>query len=712
MQVRRIENIEFDGIVDESEWANVPLLPLRQQNPIFDTNPTELSEVFFAYDDEYIYLAGRLYYEDPSTMQSTTKLRDANEGSTEYFGFILDTFNDNENALGFFTTPAGLRWDGTVSNDAEGRMPINTSWNTFWDVKVELTDYGWQTEIRVPLTSLRFQNIDGVTTMGMTMWRYLPQKNEMIMFPLVSNDLGPMSFWKPSRMQKVQFESITPKKPVYVAPYLLAGRFEQNNLNADETAYVNEVTNDFEAGLDLKYSLTSNLTMDLTVNPDFAQVEVDDQQVNLTRFSLFFPEKRLFFQERASVFSFNTGGPNTLFYSRRIGLEASGPVRIYGGARLVGRVGKWDIGFLDMQTQRVDSIRSTNYGVLRFRRQVINDFTYVGGMLANKIDDQGRYNTSVGVDLIARLSTNDYMEIGYAQTFYNDANSHLFDPSTTNARIAFTSRKNIGFGYFTEVGRNGDRYNPEMGFENRPNDIKSVNRFWYTWFPSDSSPILNHGPFVRAVGFWKTDTRIAESTFVGPGWQFQSRQGHWGDIGVFKAHERVFDEFELSNDVTVPVNGYDFWYMEANLASPENRRLSVTTTYSLGQLYDGNQLVLGILPSWKVSPSLILNTEYYYNQVEFSERGESFQAHLGRLRALVMLNTSLSASIYVQHNSASNLSSGNFRFRFNPREGNDLFIVYNIGRYSNRNSLSPMLPELAGQSIILKYTYTFVLSKN
>lgn len=708
LKIKKIEAMDFDGIVDETEWSAVPTLSLLQHQPVLGKEPTEKTDVYLAYDDQYLYLAGRMYYENPSNMQNTTKERDAFEGSTEYFGLVIDTFNDNENAMGFFTTPAGLRWDGTVFNDAEGDFPVNISWNTFWDVKVNHTDYGWQAEIRIPFTSLRFQNIDGLTTMGLAMWRYMPHRFETVMYPLIRNDLGPWSSWKPSRFQKIQFQNIEPKKPVYIAPYLLAGNFQSNALNDDETNYIFSNETKYEAGLDLKYSLTSNLTMDLTINPDFAQVEVDDQQVNLTRFSLFFPEKRLFFQERSSVFDYGLGGPTTLFYSRRIGLEEDGPVRIFGGARLVGRVGKWDLGFLDMQTDRQNEINSTNYGVFRVRKQIVNDFTYIGGIVTNKIDTDGNYNTGVGLDGVARLSTNDYLTFALVQTNYNGVTPGMFDPTNSKFYVSLRSRKNQGFGYTVSWNRNGPDYNPEMGFEIRDNTMISFNRLWWTWFPKESSPILSHTWFFTGAGFWKNNTGQPETTSLTSGWRFQSKKGSFGELSLQKSHERVFEEFELSSDVLVPVDGYDFWFFNGVFGTPDAKKISISNSLTLGEYYDGNQLVLGFQPGWRVSPSLILRTEYYYNLVNFDSRNASFEAHLARVRALVMLSTKFTASMYGQYNGSENLTSANIRIRYNPREGNDLYVVYNFGTHSNRFSETPALPRTAGQSVILKYTHTFV----
>ncbi len=712
LQLAYLQNsLDFDGIVNESEWQHVEGLPLVQHQPVFGKEPTEETDIFVGYDDQYLYLAARMYYRDPGDMQNTTKKRDAMVGSTEYLGLILDTFNDNENALAFFTTPAGLRWDGTVFNDAEGEMPINLSWNTFWDVKVDHTDYGWQAEMRIPFTSLRFQNIDQNVTMGMAVWRYMPHLNEMVMYPPISNDLGPWAAWKPSRMKKIRFGDVKPKKPVYVAPYILGGVQEENLLNEAETDYDRKKNNQLNGGLDLKHSFSSNLTMDVTVNPDFAQVEVDDQQVNLTRFSLFFPEKRLFFQERSSVFDFNFGGENRLFYSRKIGIEEEDQIDIYGGVRLVGRVGGMDFGLLDMQTADQKGIPSTNYGVIRARKQVINPFSYVGGMVTNKIATNGNYNTNVGADGVFRITTNDYITINYAQSYYNDTTAALFTLDDSKLRIGFSNRIIRGFGYNLSLSMVGKDYNPEMGFERREDYYRWGNRVQWGWVPSENSKLLNHNASIRFYEVRKNGTNKIESAQYGPGWQFNGKSGYFGDFSYTYNIENPTDTFSLSNEAYVLAGRYDFSSVNFILATPFNYIFNVINSLTFGEFFDGNQVVLSVSPGMRMGPSFEWEVNYLYNRIKFPDRDQEFVVHLGRVRATYMFSTKLSLSAFVQHTTEDHFTIGNFKLRYNPREGNDLFIVYNNGINSDRHREIPHLPRMDSRTLVLKYTYTFVLSR-
>jgi len=343
--------ITLDGYSDEPAWQAIEPLPLTMMLPIFEGAMTERTEIRVAYDDDYLYVAGRMYDSEPHRIQAVDLVRDGANWQNDWLGIILDSFNDNENALTFWTNPVGMRLDFSVSNDFQSiAADFNKSWSTFWDAAAQRNDQGWFAELRIPFSSLRFQDENGAVIMGLTVSRVIARKGERHVFPAIPPDWGRTSAWKPSQAQRVRFTGVYSRNPLYITPYALGGLNQTAALNPAGSAYETANTPSRDIGLDVKYGLTSNLTLDLTLNTDFAQVEADDQKINLTRFSLSFPEKRLFFQERASTFEFDLGGKNRLFYSRRIGIHQKQQVPIYGGARLVGRVGGWDLGAIDMQT--------------------------------------------------------------------------------------------------------------------------------------------------------------------------------------------------------------------------------------------------------------------------------------------------------------------------------------------------------------------------
>ena len=325
--------IELDGRLSEPAWDKVPTLPLVMYTPTFRGPLTEKSEIRVAYDDRYIYLGARLFDDEPGKIRANTLYRDRYSGD-DLVALVLDTYNDRQTASWFTVNPAGTRIDRAISND--GTSDPNDNWNTFWDVATSRDDSSWSAEMRIPFSSLGFQDVNGRVTMGLIAYRLVARKNERQLFPAIPPNWD-FGFAKPSMARRVVLEGVHSRHPVYLSPYGLGGVSWRAQLNQQGTRYLRPHDGTNEGGVDLKYSPTSNLALDLTANTDFAQVEADDQQVNLTRFSLFFPEKRQFFQERSAIFDFGTGGESRLFHSRTIGLADGEPLRIYGGARLVGR---------------------------------------------------------------------------------------------------------------------------------------------------------------------------------------------------------------------------------------------------------------------------------------------------------------------------------------------------------------------------------------
>jgi hypothetical protein len=681
-------------------------------SPNFRSEPTERTEVLVAFDDDFLYVAGRLYDREPSKIQANSKQRDSGDPSSEWFVIVIDSFNDKENALAFATTPAGLRWDATVFNDAQQSstsvsIPLNFSWNTFWDVAASCNDEGWFAEMRIPFSSLRFQDKKGRVVMGLISWRLIARKNEFVIFPAIPPNWGFWSKFKPSQAQEVVFEGLYSRKPLYIAPYLLGGFGQSFELNEDEKAYQRFENLEHEVGLDVKYGLTSNLTLDVTLNTDFAQVEADDEQVNLTRFSLFFPEKRLFFQERSSNFDFNLGRSNRLFYSRRIGLHEGKPVRIYGGARLVGRAGPWDLGFLSMQTARIEELPSENFGVFRMRRQIFNPYSYAGGIVTTRIGVDGTYNIAYGLDGIFRLFGDDYFTLKWAQTFETGQKNNLFSLSPSRLYMNWERRTNKGVGYNLIYAYSGPSYNPGMGFELRDNWTCFYSRVMYGWFPGEKFSLFRHQVFLDGCLILCNTDGAVESAGIGPGWEFETRSGYEGTIFPTLSYENVPEAFSLSDDAEVPEGEYTFYGLSGEFSTPSGKLLSTQANLNAGSFYDGWRASLGLNPRWSISSDLELSGEYQFNWVTFPDRSQRFTAHIARLRALYMLSTEFSATAFIQYNSAIDAVIANIRLRYNPREGIDLYLVYNEGLNTTRYRQDPTLPFTSNRTVMLKYTYTF-----
>jgi len=708
-------SVDFDGRPDEDAWNKASVFPMIVSSPNFGKEPSERSEIMIGYDQEYLWIGARLFSRDPSNITSTSKKRDEESRNSDNFGIILDTYDDNENALAFFTMPSGARIDYTVSNDGEGgggpgRGSINRSWNTFWDVETTRDEEGWYVEMRIPFSSLRFQNEDGKIRMGMILNRRISYMNEVVTYPLIDPKYGFTAYLKPSLAQTIEFENIEPHNPVYISPYVLGGYSSMYDLNDAETEYLKEDKPKLEAGLDVKYSLTSNLTLDLTANTDFAQVEADDQQVNLTRYSLFFPEKRLFFQERSGIFNFSLGGrSDNLFYSRRIGIVDDDQVRIYGGARMTGRINKWDVGILDMQTAGHLDTPSENFGVARLRRQVINPNSYVGGIMTSRIGVDGTYNVAYGLDGIFRLFGDDYLDVRVAQTFETGAENKFFSPDPTFAGIKWERRNDEGFAYDLSYNFTGEQMNPEVGFLRR-NDIHGFNsRLQYGWLPGETSKFFTSRAMISARRYNRVSDGRLESMEIAPGGFFMTKKGFGSYVELKYMKEGVEEDFDLSDEVIVPAGEYTFMALEGRIFTPQSKPVGAMFRVEAGGFYDGNIISLEASPILNLSASLQLSGSYEFNTVSFPERDQSLQSHIARVNVLYMYSTKLSASAFVQLNNANDAFVGNFRIRYNPREGNDFYLVYNEYRGFMDPRSIPEKPPYYGRAILLKYTHTFRL---
>ena len=699
--------IQLDGLSNEPTWEQAPPWNPTQYEPDNGSAPTETTEFLVAYDDDYIYFALRAFDSDRSGIRANTLYRDRLSGD-DHFEILLDTFNDNETGLLFTTTPAGIRKDASGGGIASGGW-INGDFNTYWDVATRVNEDGWFAEIRVPFSSLRFQDDNGTVVMGITLQRKIARKTERVVFPPVPS-IANWAFLKPSLAQRIELHGIRPQNPLYVTAYGLGGAGQTFDLSAAGTAY--ERADDLSAGggLDLKYGITNNLTMDLTLNTDFAQVEADDQQVNLTRFSLFFPEKRQFFQERAGIFDFRVGGLSRLFHSRRIGLTDDGqPVRLLGGTRLVGRLGLWDVGFLDLQTKESQALPSENFGVLRLRRQVFNAYSYAGGMATSRVGTDGSYNFAYGLDGVIRLAGDDYMTVQWAQSFDHDQIARNMLRALNSGRFTFEleRRRRRAWGYHSVLAWASRLYDPGVGFTQRNNFTLLDNSASYTWLMDETSPLIWHRVLLRGFAFARNVDRSIESAEIGPEWDVSARSGAGGSLEFKMVFEDLLEPFTLSSDAVAPEGSYTFYRVGASYHVSHTQLFQVRPRMEVGTFYDGWQASVGVSPIWYISPHLELAASYRHTRVRFPDRDQAFNANLARLRIGTALNAKVSTNAFLQYNSAFDAISANIRFRYNFREGNDLWIVYNSNMHVDRDHLRPRPPLTEAQTILLKYTHTF-----
>ncbi len=709
MAVPRLSSaINFDGVPDEDAWQAIPVLPMVMHIPVFGKQPSEISVIKIAYDNDYFYLSGIFNYENPNDIRAFSKKRDYNYPKCDWLGVIIDTFNDRQNAVMFWTNPNGLRTEGTLQNDVvDANADMNFSWNTFWDAKSEINDNGWSAEVRIPFSSLRFQTQENKTLMGITVANYLSAKAEWVIFPAIPPEVA-NAVWKPSNTMMIEFTGLKPEKPLYVTPYVTGGIGQVNELNDVGTEYHMTSKFKFDAGFDAKYSITNNLTVDLTVNTDFAQVEADDQKINLTRYSLYFPEKRVFFQEKADVFDFSFLGGNNLFYSRRIGLYDGHPVRIYGGVRMTGRINKWDIGLLDMQTASFEENPSENFGIFRTKRSVINANSYVGGMFTSRLGMNGKYNVTYGLDGQVRVIGDEFMTVKWAQTFERDSVNKIFDFAPSRLLFEWQRRKITGLGYDLVYTWSGERFNPGIGFEVKDNYQGVRTILQYGWLPQRKTYLRYHSISLTAYDLWNTLTGLHETTNGILKWQFEAKKGFYGNIAANWFLEDLADTLLLGNDqASVAPGRYSFGYLSALYGSSGAHALSYELSAEAGRFYDGWKLSLSALPKLSIGAGFDLGLTYYLDYVNISSGTMSFINHILGVRGLLTMTTKTSLSAYIQYNTAIDKVVTNIRFRYNPREGNDFYIVYDEGMNSHLSRETLTLPFSTGRTLLLKYTYTF-----
>ena len=704
--------VTLDGIPDEAAWVGLEALPLTMHQPTFRGSSDRQVAIVVAYDNEAIYVAGQIFEDDPADISRFSLTRDR-YGGDDGFALFLDTFNDNENGVRFIGLPLGTRLDHSLGNDGQAGGQTsgagNISWNTFWDLETRIGEDGWSGEMRIPFSSLRFKaESDGSVVMGLMAFTYQARRDSRWTFPAMTPDRG---YARPSGFQDVRLRGVEPRKPVYVTPYALAGRVRAHELNTAGDEYVALEDESYELGADLKFAPTSNLALDLTVNTDFAAVEADQQQVNLTRFSLFFDEKRVFFQERAGIFGFDTGADRgTLFYSRRIGLAEGQPVPIIGGARLVGRVGAWDLGFIEMQTASEGSLSSENFGVLRLRRRVLNTNSVAGAMLTSRVDTDGVYNATYGVDGIFNLVGDEYLTLKWLQTVQGgDATRDLAPSGLDAARIFvdWTRRRLSGFSYQLAYTWSGPGYDPGVGFEPRTDFFRGQVDLNYGWFPGASSRLRRIWLGSQNNVWVLNEKDLVETGQIQPFLQLESKRGVIWKISSNTRYENVEAGFSLGDDANIPAGRY--WATEGAVEMRAARAWPIrpNVTVTAGEFFDGSRFGVATNVTWPTGPHLEVVGGWEWNRIRFDGRSQSFDSQLLRLTLRGAINTKMSIDAFGQYNSLTDQVTTNTRFRYNFREGQDLWLVWNQGLNLERDVLGvPRLPLEDARTLTVKYSHT------
>jgi hypothetical protein len=697
--------VTIDGMPDEAVWRDIPALPLTMYTPVFRGTPTQRTEIRVAYDDEFFYAAGWFYDTDPSSIRVNSLYRDRWNGD-DALAIYLDAFNDNRNAKWFGVTAGGVRFDQLVSDDG---ATLNGSWDTFWTARTTIAKDGWFAEVRIPFSSIGFHpDASGKAVMGLTATRLVSRLEERVTFPEIDPKF---EFRSPSKAQDVVLRDVRSHTPLYVTPYALTGRARTSIAPAiDGEAFTTDRKTSREVGVDIRYPLSGNLTLDLTANTDFAQVEADDQQVNLDRFPLFFPERRRFFQEGSGIFDFVAGGGARLFHSRRIGLTGVAPnltpVPIYGGARLVGRVGAWDLGFLEMQTQRQGATPSENFGVLRLRRPVFNPFS-TAGLMVTSYSGGNRTNLGLGGDGTFRVTGDHYLTLKYSATVDSD------DPST----VTLGSRSLFDFKWERRVSRGlqfninsthmGRAYRPEVGFLQR-SDYTTANIAGNYFIYTDKHKWLRrYYPGALSLMTYRNSDGALESAQWAFWVEWDTKAGGNGWIEPKWFHENVARAFSIGK-ATVPAGSYDFEDLQVYLSMGAGSELRTGMDARAGTYFDGTRAQMILTPTWNVSPHLELGADYQVTHLEFDTRDQVENVQVARVRIRAAVNPQASGNAFVQYNSTTNRLDFNVRLRYAFAEGTDLWLVYNEGLDTDpvRDIPGGRSPTSLARTVLLKYTHT------
>jgi hypothetical protein len=674
--VRADQAPTIDGVLDDAVWQKAPVIDqFTQQEPREGATATERTEVRVMYDSKNLLIAVHAFDTQPSAIVATEMRRDADRLFDEdNFQIIIDTFNDSRNGYMFVTTPLGAKLEQQISEEGEGNTRagllnanVNRNWDGIWEVAARLTNDGWTAEIAIPLTTVRFPDAAD-QTWGINFMRSIRRKNEQV-------------FWAPipkaytlTRVSMagaiVGLESLSHGLDLKLKPYFVSGVHEVTNAAGSSTSMLRDI------GIDAKYGVTGGLNLDLTYNTDFAQVEVDEQQVNLTRFSLFFPEKRDFFLENAGFFKMGTGGTFTsttvetdLFFSRRIGLSDSGQViPIVGGGRLAGKSGRHNIGVLDIETDSAFGRPGDNFLVTRYSSDLLKR-SRVGAMFINKqtMGGDDHYNRTFGADANLVLGRNLQINSYVAKT---DTPGLTGKDMALFGRVAYRDPAwNIWLNYLDVQ----DNFNDEVGFVQR-RGVKTTKAYF--------SPTPRPGAWgIRmlepmAVLSYVTDQQnrmVARTQHFMNG--FYMQDGSFINV-IYQRNLDVLDApFRIQPTVVIPVGTYKFDELDLTYNTNPAKRFYERFTWQPMQFYGGTRQTITGAVGVRATSHLSSELQVSRNDVQLPYG--DFLANLAILRVDFAMTPRATIRSLTQYNSLTNEVTNSVRFNFIYRPGSDLYVVYN-----------------------------------
>ena len=707
---------QLDGTLDEAIYETVASFSdFVQQMPNEGAAASERTDVWVFYDDDNVYVSARAWdTAEPREWVANAMRRDAFQIiDNDHFAIALDTFYDRRNGIAFMVNPIAGIFDYQITDEGNP----NSDWNPIWDVRTGRFDGGWTVEMRIPFKSIRYQSgIDQIW--GFQASRRVARRNEFSHVTPVAISAGPGLFRLSAAATLVGLEAPSEGRTLEIKPYAIAS--SATDLTTQPTI-VNQGAGDF--GLDVKYGITQSLTADFTYNTDFAQVEVDQQQVNLTRFSLFFPEKREFFLEGRGIFDFGSaagalngrpggGGPRrvggsgfggggdapTIFFSRRIGLSSGQTVPILGGGRLTGKVGNFSIGALNIQTDESPDANAfaTNFTVIRIKRDILRRSRIGAIFTGRSVSTMGSGSNEVyGLDAAFSFFDNVNFNGYYAQS----RTSGLSDDHTSY-QAAFNYTGDL-YSFQLDHLLVGPDFNPEVGFMRRADFRRTFTSFDFKPRPQGIRAVrqFTFGSSLDYIenGIGQVETRTAQLRF-----NTEFENSDLFSVDMMENHELLVVPFRIASDVTIPVGAYDFQDLQVAYSLGPQRRVAGNVSLQRGSFFNGHITAIGyssgrieITPQFSLEPSISIN--------RITLPQGAFTAKLISSRVTYTFTPRMFFGGLVQFNSGSNALSSNLRFRWEYQPGSELFVVYT----DQRDTAMRSVPILENRAFIVKFNRLF-----
>jgi uncharacterized protein DUF5916/cellulose/xylan binding protein with CBM9 domain len=709
--VRISEPLRIDGALDEALYRDVrSISDFIQVEPSAGQAATERTETWVAFDTDYVYVSFKVWDTRMDTLIATEMRRDSTNSwqGNDLVSFIFDTFYDRRTSFTFTMNPLGGRSDGTMINDRQ----YSSDWNPVWETQTGRFDGGWTVEAAVPFKSLRYRP-GTAQVWGFNAMRVKRSKNEVSTLTRVPPARGQSGFQNAQfAASLVGLEAPPSGANLDIKPYAIS------SLTTDHVVDPRINDPEAEAGIDVKYAVTQGLVADLTVNTDFAQVEADEQQINLTRFNLFFPEKRDFFLENQGTFAFGGVAINSLggnfgggfigsssaapimFYSRRIGLYGDQQVPLNVGGRLTGRAGAYSIGVLNIQTgDKTEELGApaTNFSVFRVKRDVLRRSS-IGLLFTNRSESVigTGANRAYGIDGTFAFYENLQINTYWAATDTDGLSGRATD--SYRGQLDYSADR---YTLQLERVKIGDNFNPEIGFLRRDDMVRDYARFKFSPRPGRPSMIRKY-VYDASIEYIENGAGRLESRERAAEFALEFQSADRLTVNYTNSFEYLPRPLRIG-EVVLPAGGtYQFDTVRLGYSIGQQRKIAANLTAEYGTFYSGRKTTLsaarGRVP---ITNQLSVEPTYSFNDVTLDEG--DFTTHLAGSRVTYSMTPLMFVSALIQYNSGINAVSTNARFRWEYRPGSELFVVYN----EERNTQTRSFPSLNNRAFIVKINRLF-----